>query len=82
MVSLTAKWLLVLGMENTLHTSEAVGVSASFPYTCSLGLFAQIYPYAHADTHAQIAAHHVYLCCGGIGEQPTHVVLTLLDYGD
>lgn len=67
-------------MENTLHTSEAVDILASFPYTCSLGLYVQIYPYAH--THTQIAAHHGYLCRRGISEQPTHVVLTLLDYGD
>lgn len=62
-----------MGMENTVHTSEAAGVSASitFSYTRSLGLYARIY----AGT--QIAEHHGYLCRSDISEQSTHVVLTL-----
>lgn len=80
MVSLTAKRLSVLGIENTVHTSEAAVISASitFSYTCCLGLYAQIY----VHTLTRIAEHHSYLCHGGIRDQPTHVVLTLLDYGD
>lgn len=45
MVSLAAKQLSALRMENTVHTLEAAGVSASitFAYTCSLGLYGQIH---------------------------------------
>lgn len=49
-VSLTAKMLSVLGMENTVHTSEAAGVSASitFSYTCSVRLNVQIYTHTNS----------------------------------
>lgn len=66
-------------MENPVHTPEAAGVSASitFAHPRSSGALC-----ADIHTHTQIAQHHGYLCHCGISEQPTHVVLTLLDYGD
>lgn len=80
LVGLAAKWLSLLGMENTVHTPEAAGVLASvtFAYTYSLGHYVPIY----IHTHTQIAEHRGYFCPCCVSEQRTHVVLTLLDYGD